>query len=437
MKYHSEAKKEIPVVHEVEVLVVGGGPAGFAAAVSSARLGAQTLLVENNGAVGGIATSGLMSHWTGATEGPMYSELLHRSKDTDKDWNYFGDKVLHGERIIHPEKLKLEMLNMLEEAGAEVQLYTLAADVIKEENQVRGIITESKSGREAIYAKIVIDATGDGDVAYKAGADYVKGREHDGKMQPVSIMFKVGGVDFDRAVFPGEFEDDFQVEGRSIQALAKQQLPHPIGHVLLYPSSMPGIVSVNMTNSIDVDATNVRDISRGEHECRKQIPLIVDFLRTYIPGYEECFLVITSSLLGVRETRHFVGLYTLTAEDIQAARLFDDWIVTRAYFNFDVHNMSGSGMDETGVQKDFKQSAKYSIPLGCFIPEKLNGLLLAGRNISGTHLAHSNYRAMPTCINMGQGVGTVAAQSLQEKVEPRDVDIRKVQQLLMNQGVQV
>src|SRR6056297_2799420 len=157
MKYYHESARKIPVAREVEVLVVGGGPAGFAAAVASARLGADTLLIESSGAVGGVATTGLMSHWTGATEGPLYAELLRRSKDANKDWNYYGDKVLHAERIIHPEKLKLTLLNMLDEAGAELQLYTAAVEVIMEGSRVRGVITESKSGREALYAEVVID----------------------------------------------------------------------------------------------------------------------------------------------------------------------------------------------------------------------------------------------------------------------------------------
>src|SRR6056297_1890124 len=437
MKYHTETKRRIPVSNEVEVLVVGGGPSGFAAAVSSARQGSKTLLIESSGALGGVSTTGLMSHWTGATEGPLYAEILRRSKDSDKDWNYFGDKVLHAERIIHPEKLKLTLLNMLSESGADLQLYTMCTDVIMDGNKVCGVITESKSGREAVYADVIIDATGDGDIAYKAGADYVKGRERDGKMQPVSVMFKIGGVDMEKAVFPGEFEDDFKIEGTSVQTLATQNLTHPIGHVLLYPSSMPGVVSVNMTNSIGIDGTNVRDITRGEFECRQQIPVIVDFLRKNIPGYEQCFLLMTACALGVRETRHFVGLYTITADDIREAKQFEDWIVTKAYFNFDVHNMSGSGMDETGVQKKFIQKKKFTIPLGCFIPKEVDGLLLAGRNISGTHLAHSNYRAMPTCVNMGQGVGTVAKVCVQDGVEPRNVSVEKVQDLLLKQGVQV
>lgn len=419
------------------MLVVGGGPAGVAAAISAARTGANTLLIEQSGAVGGVATTGLMSHWTGATEGPLYEEILQRAQDTERDWNYYGDKVLHARRIINPEKLKLVLLDMLAEAGARLQLYTFASDAIMDGDRLSGIITESKSGREAILAKVIVDASGDGDIAAKAGAEFITGRETDGKMQPASLMFKVAGVDMARAVFPGEFEDDFEVPAGKLQQLGRQHLPAPIGHVLLYPSTWPGVVSVNMTNSLNVDGTQVADVTRAEYECRRQIPIIVDFLRQYVPGFEQCYLLTTASQIGIRETRHFVGEYTITEQDIEEARIFEDWIVTHAHFNFDVHNISGAGLDATGRQKDFTQQKKYTIPIGCFIPRKLEGLLLAGRNISGTHLAHSNYRVMPICVNMGQGVGVLAALSAQQHKQPRQVDVKDVQRILIEQGVKV
>ena len=163
----------------------------------------------------------------------------------------------------------------------------------------------------------------------------------------------------------------------------------------------------------------------------------MDFLRSYVPGFAHCYLLTTASVIGIRETRHFVGEYTITEQDIEQAKIFDDWIVTRAHFNFDVHNISGPGLDKTGRQKGFTQQKKYTIPIGCFLPKKVKGLLLAGRNISGTHLAHSNYRVMPICVNMGQGVGVLAALSVQQQKELRKVDVKDVQKLLIEQGVQV
>jgi len=437
MKTYLEPAREIPVKAEVDVLVCGAGPGGFGAAVAAARAGARTMILEQTSAIGGIATSGAMSHWTGDSEGPILDELLERARDTDEDFNYYGTKVLKAKNIIHPEKTRMTMVEMLEEAGVTIQLYTLVVDVIKEGNRLAGVITESKSGREAILAKVVIDASGDGDIAFRAGAEYIKGRETDHAMQPVTIMFKVGGVDMTRAIYPGEFEDFIQVPNGEIQALGRKELPPPAGHVLLYPTSLPGVVTVNMTNCTGIDGTKVEDMTRGDLACRKQIPLIVDFLRRNAPGYENCFFLTAAQLLGVRETRHFVGLYTVEKADIESARVFEDWIATRCYFNFDIHGLKGPGLDETGAQNEFKQRNKYTLPYRALVPKSVDGLLLAGRNISGTHVAHSNFRAMPIILNIGQGAGVAAALCAQESKQPREVDYRKIQEVLIAQGVRV
>lgn len=440
MQTYREPARDVPVVAEVDVLVVGGGPSGFAAAVAAARAGAATMLVEQTGAVGGVATSGMMSHWTvgGAvpgTEGPLLDELLERARDADADFNYAGNKVLQAKHIINPEKLKLIMLEMLEEAGVRLRLYTLVAGPIMDGNAIAGIVTESKSGREAIRAKVVIDASGDGDVAARAGAPFAKGRARDGTMQPMTVMFKVAGVDMERAIFPGEFDDNFEVPKGRIQDLGRKHLPPPMGHVLLYPTTLPGVVTVNMTNCIGVDGTNVDDISRAEVVCRKQIPLIVDFLHAFAPGYENCFVVASAASIGVRETRHFHGLSTVTEEDIEQARVFDDWIATKLYFNFDIHNLAGPGLDPDGAQAEFRQTRRYTLPYGACVPAAVDGLLLNGRNISGTHKAHSNFRVMPIAVNLGQGVGAAAALAARTGTRPRDLPIEAIQAELKRQGV--
>lgn len=424
MKYYTEPARQIPVKAEVDVLVVGGGPAGFSAAVNAARQGVRTMLIEQAGAVGGVATIGLMSHWTGNTRGGFYEEILDRSKDCDD------------RQIINPEKLKTVMMEMLYEAGVILQLYTFACDVIMDRDTIIGVITESKSGREAIMAKVIIDASGDGDIAAKAGVPYHKGRETDGKMQPMTLMFKVAGVDTGRAVFPGSFETTFEVPAGDLQTLAKHHLPYPAGHVLLYRTSLPGVVTCNMTNCIDVDGTRAEDLTKAEYVCRSQIEPIVAFLRRFVPGFENCYVISSASMIGVRETRHFEGEYTLTEQDILEAKVFDDWAVTKAHFNFDVHNMSGSGLDETGSQKLFPQQKGYTIPYRCFVPKKVENLLLAGRNISGTHKAHSNFRVMPICANMGQAVGIAAALSVKDCIKPRQLDVGKLQAVLKAQGVE-
>ncbi len=422
-----EEQSEIPVTAEVDVLVIGSGPAGVSAAVTAGREGMSTMLIEQAGDVGGIATVGLMSHWTGDTKGGIYEEILQRSSDEPDN----KEKRI----IINPEKLKTVLLEMLDEAGVKVLLYTFASRPVMEGNTMKGVIIENKSGRQAILAKIVIDASGDGDMAAQAGVPYIKGRETDGKMQPVTIMFKVAGVKVEEGVFPGSFEDHLPIPAGDIQELGEKNLPFPAGHVLLYKTTLPGVVTCNMTNCIDIDGTKTEDLTHATIVCRKQMDAIVKFLREYVPGFENCFLISSASLIGVRETRHFKGEKTITEQDILEAKVFDDWVVTKAYFNFDVHNMSGSSLDKTGVQKKFTQKKGYTIPYGCFVPLKVENLYLAGRDISGTHMAHSNYRVMPICANMGLAVGVAASLCVKTGCTPRELQATAVQKRLMELGV--
>lgn len=408
---------------DYSVIVCGSGPAGVSAAVAAGRGGADVLLIEWQGTVGGVSTSGLMSHFTGDCNSGIYHEILRRMSAK----NYFSKE----ETVkIDPELLKITYYEMLKEAGVTVLLYTFVCDVVMDGNRVAGVVTEGKSGRITFTADVIVDATGDGDVAAFAGAEFCLGRETDHAMQPATLMFKVGGVDMDRAVFPGSFETLVDTEKGELQALAKKLLPPPAGHVLLYKSTIPGIVTCNMTNVIGIDGTNSEDLTRAEMICRQQMEPIVHFLREYAPGYENCYIVSAASLIGIRETRHFKGVCSLNEEDCLTARWFDDWVVRGARFNFDVHNITGAGLDKTGVQKQFKQRNGYAIPYGCLIPEKIDGLLLSGRNISGTHLAHSNFRAMPICSGIGEASGTAAALAAKQGILPRDVKVGDIQEVL-------
>lgn len=434
MKTYTEPAREIRVAAEVDVLVCGAGPAGVGAALGAARAGCgNVLLLEAGNAVGGVSTSGMMSHWTGATESPLLDEICRLQAENPLMPLEERGKVDH--QICH-EALKNAYLHLLSEAGVKVRLYTPVADAIVEDGRVRGVVVESKSGREAILAKVVVDATGDGDVAARAGAAFDMGREGDGKCQPVTLMFRLGGVDTGRAIAPWGFETTVEVPAGEIQALGRENLPAPAGHVLLYHQHLPGEMCVNMTNVTDVDGTDAEALSRAELVCRRQMEAIVEFLRKYAPGYERCYVVSSASQIGVRETRHFRTLHTMTEDDIVEARLFDDWIATRNHFNFDIHNTRGAGLDANGAQKHFHAKGKYSIPYRSCIPETLDGLLLAGRCIGGTHKAHSNFRAMPICLNIGQGAGVAGAIAAAHQISPREVPAKDIQAELRRQGVE-
>ncbi len=407
-----------------DVIVAGSGPSGVAAAVMAGRMGAKTLLIEAQGSVGGISTSGMMSHFAGRIGCNLFDELLIRAKEK----NPYDTGVPN--YVIDPELLRLTYYEMLSQANVQILLYTLVIDTVMDGNRVAGIVTESKSGRKYFGATVLIDCTGDGDVAYHAGATFTFGRETDGKCQPMTLMFKVGGVDFDRAVFPESFESTVETPKGELQALAKKVLPSPAGHVLLYQSTLPGIVTCNMTNCIGVDGTKAEDLTKAELTCRSQVQPIIRFLREYVPGYEECFLIGVATLMGVRETRHFHGVQTIDEQDIRTAKQFPDWVVRDAYFNFDVHNLTGASLDKTGEQKQFTQKHGYTIPYGCLIPKTVDGLLLSGRNISGTHMAHSNFRAMPICFGIGAAGGVAAALAAKTNRLPRDLNAAEIQKLI-------
>ena len=417
-----ESARDLPVAGEYDVIVAGSGPAGVSAAINAGRRGAKVLLLEWNNAVGGISTSGLMSHFTGTVQSKFYTELLQAMADRNE-----GEQ--HGKitKYIDPEQLKNIYLDMLREANVTILLYTFVCGVVMDGCRITGVITESKSGRRVFSAKVFVDGTGDGDVAAFAGVPYFKGREDDGKMQPATLMFKVGGVDTDRAVFLGSFESTYETPKGELQALAKEHIPYPAGHILVYRSPLPGIVTCNMTNCTEIDGTSAEDLTRAELVCRSQMPAIVAYLREFVPGYEHCYIISAGSMMGVRETRHFKGEYTLNENDILTARVFEDWVVRGAYFNFDVHNLTGAGLDKTGVQHKFGQSKGYTIPYGCLLPEGVEGLLLSGRNISGTHIAHSNYRAMPICVGIGEAAGVAAALAVKKGVSPREITAAEIQ----------
>ena len=261
MKSIHEQARDIPVAAEVDILVAGAGPAGTGAAIGAAKAGnKRVMLIEKCNSLGGMATSGMMSHWVGVTGSPEVAAIQERcrkllnTQEAGSGWLF----------TIHHEVLKHVLAEYMEELGVTVQYHSIVSDVIAEQGALHGVITESKSGREAILAKAVIDASGDGDVAARAGAGFTVGRDGDHACQPATLMFRVGGVDYSRAIFPGSFETQVQVPAGEIQALARQTLPAPAGHTLLYRTWIPGEVCVNMTNVTGIDGTDASVFAVGD-----------------------------------------------------------------------------------------------------------------------------------------------------------------------------
>ena len=401
-----------------DVLVCGGGPAGVAAAIAAAGQGARTMLVERYGRLGGMAVQAMVGPLMGRVDGPpLVAEIVKGV----------------GGRSVDFDRLDLDYASLVDKAGVRLLLHAWATAPILAGSRITGVRCCSKQGTIEIAAALTVDATGDGDIAAGAGAAFVQGRSGDGAVQPVSIMYRLAGVDEAKALTCGSEEEArrVRVPGGTWEAVvqagqAAGELPATIGVIRCYRTARRGERGINATQINGIDGTRVEDLTRAEIEGRRQAATVLEFLRRHAPGYETAYISGMPAIVGVRETRRFRGLATLTREDCIAGRRRSDAVVTGASFPIDIHNPSGSGQAE-GTAARVKP---YDIPYGCLVPEAVDGLLLAGRCISGTHEAHASYRVQ--CIAMGTGAAAGAAAALAAKagVQPRALDATRVRRAL-------
>jgi len=412
-------------VYETDILVCGGGPAGFASAANAARLGSKVLLIERYGRLGGMAIQARVHPLMGGVTSPFLREVVH--------------KVTGGSNF-DMEQLDLQYAQILDEAGASFLLHTWATEPLMVGSRITGVKAVSKAGTMTFRARLVIDATGDGDIAALAGAPVEMGREPDGLAQPMSIMYTIRGV-ADNAQTCNSEEQARQLkigdetwEDVVTRAQRNGELPETVGVVRTYATRRKGVMTVNATQINRVCGTSPEDLTKAELEGRRQAYQIVKFMNKYLPGYEEAYITNMPAVIGVRETRRIRGLDYLERGDLISGRKWDNAIVRGASFPIDIHNPDGSGQAENQHDKEPQGTAArvqpYDIPYTCMIPQKVEGLLTAGRCISGSHAAHASYRVQNICIAMGAGVGTVAAVALSDKVAPVDVNIEKVQKLI-------
>ncbi len=416
--------REITVSENADVVVAGGGPAGFAAAIAAARQGAKTLLVEAAGCLGGQATSGLVGPFmdTFGTEG-IYTELLERMKKQNG--------ILE-ERRFDAELCKLIMQEMLDESGAGLLLFTMTADVLQEDHQVKGLLIANKAGLTAVQADVIIDCTGDGDVAFYAGSAYEKGNKA-GFLQASTLWLEVDGVD-EQAYEAGrqKYREDLAANFNRERAAGRLNMPEHAKVRLIWKGSTiaPHRYSVNTDTAFNVDCTDPRALTQATCESRQRVFEVIEFFRKYLPGASECTVNKTGSIFGVRETRRFKGVESITGGDVVKGTKRTDGIC-RASFFLDLHD----GDSHQGVKnrwgKDRPEKGDwYEIPYGCLVPEKTDGLLLAGRNISSDRDSNGSLRIMPTCMATGQAAGTAAAICAKEVIQPRDLKPEKLQPIL-------
>jgi FAD dependent oxidoreductase len=454
----SEPAREIPVLREADVVVVGGGPGGFASAISAARAGAKTVLVERYGHLGGMATGGLVNIFPNLSDigGKQHifglnQELIDRMKaknaafcpseedfgttdgkvleyylDANMGWFYVrkdpnigGRERLLYTAVLDPEVLKVELNDMVAEAGVDLLLHSWGTRPIMEGNKAKGVFFEGKSGRQAILAKVVIDSTGDGDIFVAAGAEF------DDELQSnfrtaLAFSFWIANVDMPRF-------DDFRRSRPEDFARLLDDLTEVGGHSFYFKGllkNQEGVLWFHPMYVKDVasDAMDVEELTRWDVLGRKKALITYEFLRKNVPGCENCFIMQAAPQLGTQGGRRVIGEYVLTPADMESDEVFTDTIVVLA--NNDNGEISA-------------RHPSICIPYRCLVPRDTDGLLVACRAFSSKPSVNQWFNIIPHCIAYGQAAGTAAALAVTEGIEPRHVDYGELRAKLVEQGVKL
>lgn len=420
-----EDPRRTPVAAEVDVLVCGGGPAGVGAALAAAAAGARTLVVERHGMLGGVWTAGLLNPFFESDGHGWLVESLVRDLRAQGAWHPWKSWA----PSFDTEAMKLLLERRFAEAGIEWWYHTQIADAIVVAGEVRGVIVEGKAGRQAVLARTVIDCTGDGDVAARAGARWRMGRPADGLAQPMTLMFRIAGVPrFDQASSEQLFD---LLERAVVDHHLDVQLPFTRGDKTPWIIHTPdaGVHDVQATHVYRVDPLDPRALTRATVEARRQAHDLVRALR-HVPGFEGARLLQTAGAIGVREARRIVGRYHLDAPDLSAGRRFADGIAS-CRFALDIHELV-PGMHDG--ERARVRTRPYEIPFRCLVPDGLSRLLVAGRCISGSHVAHASYRVTGTCMAMGQAAGLAAAMAAADGGDAASLDGAAVRAELRRRG---
>lgn len=445
MKTYKEPAKELPVVAEVDTLVVGGGPAGIMAACAAASNGGKVMLVESRGFVGGNLAIGLPILGFLSVQGDLiirgYAEkFINRLRERGACGPHKPCKLHVSLTIINPDEAKTVALEMLEEAGVKLKLYTMMTDVIVENGKVKGIITESKSGRQVILAKNTIDCTGDGDVAFKAGVECSKG-DAEGGMQPPTLMFSMKGVDiealrkaivenkegYDMDIMPSEQFKEGHFITVGLRGLLKKAtedgLDIPVLRTILITGLDNDQIWVNMTRVNGVDSTDADSYTYGEETARKQVYQVEKYLKKYVAGFENAYINTITPFMGIRESRVMKGKYVVTGEDLLSDSRFKDAIAVGSY-PVDIHHAKGG--DCTLLYcKDC-----YDLPYRALLPENIDNLLVAGRCASMNHEAMAATRVMSTCMALGHAAGTAARMAGEKNLTPAELNVEELRDQL-------
>lgn len=401
-----------------DVIVVGGGFSGIAAAIAAAREGLKVMIAEKSNCFGGAAVNCLVNPFMPFKSGDklmsdgIFSEILEELIKMDG---------YDGQAVFDEEKLKLILNRMILKENIFPIFHAVLVDVKTENNKIISAVFASKTQKIEAEAEYFIDCTGDGDLAVMAGCDYTLGRKDDNLCQPMTLCFRVGGIDTD--VFWAERDE---LNKKYVKAQAEGKIKNPRENILVFTTLHNGILHFNTTRVIKYNPTDVFDITKAEIEAREQVFEIFDFIKQNAKSFKNAFLLNTAPEIGVRESRMIKGKYTLCKEDLINCVKFEDSIAACCY-DIDIHNPEGTGT----TYHFFKKGEYYTIPYRCLCPEKIENLLVAGRCISSTHEAQASYRIMPTVCALGQAAGVGAAVAYKQKSNVSDADIKKIREILI------
>lgn len=443
-----------------DVIVLGGGSSGYTAATAAARTGAKTLLIERYGFLGGTLAGAMVmpmmtfhSPREQVVKG-LAQEIVDRLIAIGGSPGHIPDTSGFVATVtpFDTEALKLVALDLVQEAGVDLLLHAWGVEAEVSQGLVRAIKVQTKGGVRRFTARQFIDASGDADLVAFAGGDFELGRPGDRLMQPATLKFKVAGVDTAAIkAYAKQRPDQFRLGPGGLKALLDEPLISICGffdllaearangeldlqrdQVLFFNTPHPDEVVVNMSRVGRIDGTNPDDLTRAEIQSRRQVAQLMKFLKEKVPGFADSRLVSTGVWVGLRETRRIVGEYTLTGEDVLAARKFDDQIARSAY-PIDIHSPDGDSV-ETAHTRD---EEAYGIPYRCLLPRDLDNVLAVGRTISTTHEAHSATRLSPTCMAMGEAAGIAAAIACTLGKSPKEIPIGRLQDALIAAGADI
>lgn len=409
-----------------DLIVVGGGLTGVAAAVSARRLGLSVLLIEKAGYLGGAPSTMLVNPFM-----PYHTKvngekfLLSRGFFTELRTLLAeeGGYRKQGGEDLHEEYLKLTLDRLVKKEDVDVLFHAFLCDVEKDHEHIQSVSVATKAGTLRFNGDIFIDATGDADFAMLAGCPYALGRE-DGLCQPMTLCFRIGNVnlpDYKRSFkMMQKLYKEFQSEGR---------IKNPRENILIFNTLVDNVLHFNTTRIVKMNPVNPFDVTQAEMEAREQMFELYHFLKENVPGFENSQLLYSAPEIGVRESRKIIGEYVLTEEDLVGCVQFEDRIAAGNY-DIDIHNPEGSGTSHYY----FEDGTWYTIPYRSLLPKEADNLLVAGRCISTTHEAQASIRILPIVTTLGEAAGVAAAVCKQNNTLPKEVDITMVQQQLEKQG---